>query len=128
MSDEAILLQNDHFKICFINTDQKPIGFMPFDNYKYYRYDDGKIIFQQLFTERYLYQESIVEIEVWKPIKIKKHCENALINMIDSMKAIREFIVKPFDCKVCVLGIMQPLEDETYECDYCHAKSIVKPK
>lgn len=57
-----------------------------------YSISDDKVFFQQLYQHEYLYENVMLySLFRWEDISIKKHCQQALINMIDAYKSVSEF-------------------------------------
>lgn len=86
--------QNDKHAL-FINTTVEPIEKISLNHFTYTKYND-EINFSRLYKISYLMEENGCAIKYqmlqWEGINIAIHCQQALMNMIDGMVAVEEFI------------------------------------
>lgn len=89
--EEIKFIKNEEWHGAFVNSETTPFKSTPLDHYTYTIM--GKDIkFSQLFKHEYLYEEIMVySVLRWESISVKSHCENALKQMIDSLKSVKEF-------------------------------------
>lgn len=93
-AEDFCLLKEKNLTVVFVNTSQKPHKSIPNDCYKYTVFNRNEYRFWRLYTEVYIYDD-IVEYSVliWRPIEVKPHCIQSIMNYIDGGKALKELIL-----------------------------------
>lgn len=98
MSEETQAYQEVNetgYRALFINSERPPDKIEPLNHFSYIRTDDG-VQFSRLCRLTYMRDvgdgyEVADRLLSWEHFEVKRWCEQALINMIDGMKAAVEF-------------------------------------
>lgn len=91
-TENFYLLKARNLVAVFVNTLQKAYKSIPNNHYKYTKIGD-EFSFQRLYTKLYKYKNyTIYSILEWQFINIKPNCVQAMINYIDGVKTLKEFI------------------------------------
>jgi hypothetical protein len=85
-------LETDGKLVLFVNSELPPDNEIPLDYYRYCQ-DGQDISFQRLYRLEYVQDGQITHSLLnWRPVEVKSHCQQALKQLVDSMKGAKEFL------------------------------------